>query len=166
MIKAGFHAPNGGNTQGLRFSVVTNKETIRRYSNLGRTASLDMFSKLNAKKPSDSLARMIKALSNADNDIFHDAPALIFVFSSPSCLTPVEDGSLAAENIMLAAWSLGLGSCWIGFAKPLMYNPEVMKDLNMPADHQLIACLTIGYPKRTEMRSSSRQQPTITAWLK
>ena len=96
-----------------------------------------------APRAYDSLAMMIKALSNIDNDIFHDSPVLIFLFSSPSCLTPVEDWSLAAENIMLAAWSLGLGSCWIGFTKPHMCNPEVMNELNMPADHQLIACLTI-----------------------
>ncbi len=166
IIKAGFHAPNGNNTQGLRFAVVTNRELLSKYSAIGRNASLDGFTKLNAERPNEVFSNMIKMLSNQDFDIFYGAPALVLVFASPNCLTPMEDGSLAAENMMLAAWSLGLGSCWIGFGKPLMYVPEVMKELKVPRDHQLIATLIFGYPKKTDMKPTTRQEPEITAWLK
>jgi len=44
--------------------------------------------------------------------------------------------------------------------------PEVMNELNMPADHKLIAPLIFGVPKKRDMAESQRPDATITAWLK
>jgi nitroreductase len=166
IIKAGFHAPNGANTQGLRFAVVTNKDKLKAYAEKGRVMSLAAFRAMNEQQPSEVGERLVKQLSNPDNDIFYGAPAIVFIFATPGCLTPVEDASLAAENMMLAARSLGLGSCWIGFAKSLAHDPEFVKDLNIPADHQLVASIIFGYPKKEEMRPSARDEPKILGWLK
>ncbi len=117
ILKAGFHAPSGANSQGLRFAVVTDRSKLKAYAERGRVMSLAMFHKMNEERPSDGTAYMVKMLSNPNNDIFHGAPAIVFIFASPSCLTPLEDASVTAENMMLAAKSLGLGSCWIGFAR-------------------------------------------------
>lgn len=165
IIKAGFHAPNGANTQGLQFAVVTDKNKLKGYADKGRVMSLAAFQKMNEQRPSDMGAGMVKQLSNPNFDIFYGAPAIVFVFASPKCLTPVEDASLAAGNIMLAAKSLGLGSCWIGFARSLAQDPEFMKDLNVPAGDQLVASIVLGYPKKEEMRSSVRDEPAILRWL-
>jgi nitroreductase len=166
IIKAGFHAPNGHNEQGLRFAVITNKVQLKKCSERSRALSTAFFEKANAEKPSETFASLLKILSKPDLDIFHGAPALVLVFAAPKCLTPVEDGSLAAENMMLAAHTYGLGSCWIGFAKPLMFDPEFMKSINIPMDHQLIAPLIFGYPKKADLRPSTREEPPILAWLK
>lgn len=166
IIKAGFHAPNGHNEQGLRFAVVTDRAELKKCSDLAKAMSLDYFRKANEEHPSETLAGMIKMLSNPGFDIFYGAPALVLVFASPVCLTPVEDGSLAAENMMLAAMSFGLGSCWIGFAKPLMHDPGFMKSINVPSDHQLIASLIFGHPRKADMRPATREEPRILGWLK
>jgi nitroreductase len=166
IITAGFHAPNGHNEQGLRFAVVTNRAKLKMCSDMGKAMSLSFFEKANAEKPSEALAGMIRSLSNTHFDILYGAPALILVFASPKCLTPTEDGSLAAENMMLAARTFGLGSCWIGFAKPLGFSPELMKEFNVPMDHQLIAPLIFGYPKKTDMRPATREEPPILGWLR
>ncbi|MDW5564243.1 MAG: nitroreductase [Methanomassiliicoccus sp.] len=166
IIKAGFHAPNGANTQGLRFAVITNRSKLKAYAEKGRLMSLSAFQKMNEARPNDMTANMVKQLSNPNNDIFYGAPAIVFVFATPACLTPVEDASLAAENMMLAAKSLGLGSCWIGFAKGLTYDPEFVRELNVPADHQLVAPIILGYPKKEEMRPSARGEPQVLGWLK
>ncbi|HSV41868.1 MAG TPA: hypothetical protein VLH13_00485, partial [Methanomassiliicoccales archaeon] len=60
----------------------------------------------------------------------------------------------------------GLGSCWIGFAGPLGANPDVMKELNVPMDHRLIAPLIFGYPKNGEMPVSHREEPIILNWIR
>ena len=76
------------------------------------------------------------------------------------------DAGAAIENILLMAWSMGIGSCWIGFASPLGYVPEVFKELNVPEDHRLIASLVFGYPKKKDMAPTQRSEPKITAWLR
>lgn len=166
IIKAGFHAPNGANTQGLRFAVVTNRAKLKAYAEKGRVMSLAAFQQMHEQRPNDMAAKMIKQLSNPNNDIFYGAPAMVFIFTSPDCLTPVEDASLAAENMMLAARSLGLGSCWIGFARSLGHDPEFVRELKVPADHQLAASIVMGHPKNEETRLSVRGEPKLLGWIK
>lgn len=166
IVKAGFHAPNGHNNQGLRFAVISDRARLDKCSDIAKMMSIAYFTKVNAEQPNDTIEDLLKLLKKPGFDIFYGAPALILVFASPACLTPVEDGTLAAENMMLAAHSLGIGSCWIGFASPLQQAPELMKDLNVPADHRLIAPLIFGYPKKSEMRPSARAEPQILGWIK
>jgi nitroreductase len=166
IIKAGVHAPNGANTQALRFAVITNKAKLKTYAEKGRVMSLMGFQKLQEQHPSEMIAHMIKSLSNPNQDIFYGAPVAVFIFTAPHCLTPVEDASLAAENMMLYAKSLGLGSCWIGFGKSLSHDPEFIKELNVPTDHQLIGTIIFGYPKKEDMQPSARDEPKILAWVK
>lgn len=166
VIKAGLHAPNGANTQGIRFAVVTDRAKLKVYAEKGRLISLATFQAIQKQQPSDMAASVVKQLSNPNNDIFYSAPVAVFIFTTPYCITPVEDASLAAENMMLAARSLGLGSCWIGFARGLGQDVEFMSDLNIPADHQLVAPIIFGYPMREDMRPSVRDEPKILGWLK
>lgn len=169
IIKAGFHAPNGAGSNALRFAVVSNKAKLKHYSDISKVMSIEHFRQSMSKAPPEvakGIEALIGNLSNPNFDIFYNAPVLVLVFAAPTALTPVEDGSLAAENMMLAATSMGLGSCWIGFASPLGMAPEVVKELNIPANHKLIAPLIFGVPKKKDMAESQRPEPTITAWLK
>ena len=55
------------------------------------------------------------------------------------------DTTIALENMILAAWSLGLGSCWIG-----SFNEKKVKDLlKIPKDWKVVALVTLGYPAET-----------------
>lgn len=52
------------------------------------------------------------------------------------------DTTIALQNMLLAAWSLGVGSCWIG-----SFNEQKTKKvLNVPDDWKVVALLTLGYP--------------------
>jgi Nitroreductase family len=55
-------------------------------------------------------------LNDPNFDIFYGAPALIVISTGTQIPWAVEDCALAAENLMLAARGMGLGTCWIGFA--------------------------------------------------
>ena len=59
----------------------------------------------------------------------------------------VEDCSLAAENLMLAAYAAGLGTCWIGFAQSFLNTPAGKNMLGLPAAWVSVAPVIVGHPK-------------------
>ena len=73
-----------------------------------------------------------------------EAPAGIVVSVNPMASTcPIQDGSLAVQNMMLAAHALGLGTCWIN---PGFMDGRVKEILGIPRDYELICALSLGYP--------------------
>ena len=81
---------------------------------------------------------------------FYDAPTVITLFAPKNFLFSVDDCAVAAENMMLAADALGIGSCYIGqgwptFADP--YGQEILRQWNIPADHYAVMQLLLGYAK-------------------
>ncbi|MGD1061009.1 MAG: nitroreductase family protein [Methanomassiliicoccales archaeon] len=167
IIKAGTFAANGGNMQGLRFVVVTDRKRLERYSTIAKGLTVaGMKQQLEAapEEKKEWMQKMIKHLSDPTTNIFYNAPMAIFVFTAPNCLTPVEDASLAAGNMMLAAWSMAIGSCWIGFAGPLQYSPEFMAEAEAPSHDRLIASIIMGYPSKAPGKGH-RNEPKIK-WLK
>jgi nitroreductase len=62
-----------------------------------------------------------------DFSIFYNAPLMIMVLARSDADFPQIDCSLAAENMMLAAESLGIGSCWIGLGMPLSNDRTILK---------------------------------------
>ena len=167
IIKAGTFAPSGMNVQALRFVVMEDQERIDHYS----TVAKDLFKAgLTMNRPQDepipdNLKGLIKTLSNPDFQLFYHAPVVVFVFAHPSALTPVEDAGTAVENMFLYARSLGIGSCWIGFAGSLGHSPEFLQECQVPADHKLVAQFILGYPKG-EFPQGKRQEPQILKWIK
>ena len=78
--------------------------------------------------------------------IFYGAPLLILIVAEKSDWAGT-DCALAAQNMMLQAYDLGLGSCFIGFATMLKDDKEALRSLGMK-DSQLLYCpLIFGYPK-------------------
>ena len=101
ILAAGFHAPSGMNTQGVRLVAVRDPETIA------------LMSKLNA------------AVMGASTDPFYGAPCVVVVLADPEIYGGwLEDGALALGNMMNAAHALGLGSCWIHRAKQTFETEE------------------------------------------
>lgn len=82
-------------------------------------------------------------------DPFYGAPAILVVLADKSVPTYVYDGSLVMGNMMLAAHSLDIGSCWIHRAKETFEDEEgkaILKDLGIEGDFEGIANCVIGYP--------------------
>lgn len=93
VLKAGEYAPTGMGMQSPIIVVLQNKSII------------DKLSKINAK------------IMGKDEDPFYGAPTVLVVLADKNIGTYIEDGSLVLGNLMNAAYSLGLGSCWIHRAK-------------------------------------------------
>lgn len=90
---------------------------------------------------------------------------LILVFASPEVVEEY-DCALAAENMMLAAHSLGIGSCWIGLAKHLGSDREFLKEAGIPEGHKLIAPLIFGYPTKGDFKAPPRNADVILKWVR
>jgi nitroreductase len=52
------------------------------------------------------------------------------------------DVAIALQNLVLAAWEQGLGTCWIG----VFHEEEVKKVLGLPGDMRVVAIVALGYP--------------------
>ena len=101
ILKAGSWAANGKAWQAPVMVAVTDpetRETLRR---------------LNAE-----------ILGNPDADPFYGAPTVVVVLSDSDRFTYIEDGSLVIGNMMLAAYSLGVDSCWIHRAREMIETEE------------------------------------------
>jgi nitroreductase len=125
IIEAGTYAATGKNKQAPIIIAVTNK------------AVRDELSKVNAK------------IMGVETDPFYGAPVVLIVLADKNAApTYVYDGSLVMGNLMLAAYSLGIGSCWIHRAKQEFEMPEykkMLKDLGIEGDYEGIGHCILGY---------------------
>jgi nitroreductase len=138
ILEAGVHAPSGQNTQPWFFTVLQNPGLIGKVNDW----IID-----EAKYVPNPKAREIAATPNAA--IFRKAPTVIIVSGDKSDPLAIEDCSCAAQNMMLAAESLGLGSCWICYVG-FLANRELLEttyrsELRIPAGYVPYFGLTIGY---------------------
>ena len=126
IVEAGTYAPTGMNKQTPIIIAVTNKE-LR-----------DKMSKLNAK-----------VMGREETDPFYGAPVVLVVLASKEYHTYIYDGSLVMQNLMLAANSLGVGSCWIHRAKEVFESEEgkqLLKEWNIPDNYVGVGHCILGYP--------------------
>lgn len=105
----------------------------------------------------------VEMYENPNYDIFHGADTLIVIYATAGRLNPNEDCCLAAENLMLAAHGLGLGTCPIGFARPWLDLPETKRELGVPGQYSAVFPVVAGYPAgHTE--PTPRDAPNIVTW--
>lgn len=160
IIRAGTYAPTAVNKQPWRFVVVKNRQLIDEYDDRARKVFLAAFK--DTKNP--DLIRYVQHLSKPTTRILYGAPVFILVFASPDFIDE-NDCALAAENMMLAAHSLGIGSCWIGLAAGLGNDTEFLKEVGVPEGYKLIAPLIFGYPARENQKAPARNADVILKWI-
>ena len=79
--------------------------------------------------------------------LFHGATAVIVVAAKPGGSNSKEDAMLATQNILLAAHSMGLGTCLVGFAvEPIQNDPTLKHFLKIPNEETVYAVIALGYP--------------------
>ena len=147
IIQAGLYAPSAGGRQGVIFAVCQDREVNERLGKIKRANSQPRMATATSfvSREQPSIADDPK-LKNA----FYDAPTVITMFAPKNFLFSVDDCAVAAENMMLAADALGIGSCYIGqgwtaFADP--YGQEILRQWNIPTDHYAVMQLLLGYAK-------------------
>ena len=131
ILKAGTYAASGSGKQSAVMVVVQDPEIIAKMS------------KMNAK------------VMGVTSDPFYGAPTVIVVFADKNVSTAVEDGSLVIGNLMNAAYSIGVSSCWIHRAREVFESEEgkkMMKGWGMDTEKYIgVRNCLLGY---------SDQEPT------
>ena len=172
IIEAGRYAPSATNRQPWQFIVITNKTMIEDIANVIKNEIRKILKKRFFLKyffPSLKNEKAVQFLAStviSEKDVlFFDAPVLIFVvtqkrkFNDESC-------ACCAQNMMLAADALGLGSCWIGFAHFLGLNKEWMKKIGVPKGYHIAAALVLGHPhKRPSNILPRKPTANIINWI-
>lgn len=159
LLRAAVQAPSAMNTQPWSFSVVQDKARLARYSERAKALML-------AKTAHDPKAEQYRRLLSDPNfNIFYDAGTLIAICADPTGPYAQADCWLAAQNLQLAALALGLGSCCIGFALPMLNLPEIKQELHVPDPIAAIAALIVGKP-RDVPKPVPRRDPVVLSWFK
>ena len=141
LINAAVQAPSAVNQQPWTFTVVRDQSMLDRIS---REAKSHMLATMAANEQAE---RLRPHLTDPNFHIFYHAPALILISANAQGPWIVEDCALAAENLMLAAYAAGLGSCWIGFAQGFLNTPEAKSLLGLPSAWVPVAPIIVGHPK-------------------
>lgn len=144
LVAAAIEAPSAMNLQPWRFLVLHGRSAIKRVSDAAKAHLLQL---IDAASP---FAKYRDELADPDFNLFYEAPAVILVCAEgpavAGAVAPNEDCCLAAQNLMLAAVPLGLGTCWIGFARPWLGRPEAKRMLGMRQEWAPVAPIAVGYP--------------------
>ena len=141
LVDAATEAPSAVNQQPWRFAVVRDQKVLAAVS---RDAKSHMIATM-AGNPHAAHFQM--RLGDPAFHIFYHAPALILISAVAQGPWIVEDCALAAENLMLAAYAAGLGTCWIGFAQGYLNTAEGKRALGLPAAWVPVAPIIVGHPK-------------------
>jgi nitroreductase len=104
--------------------------------------------------------RFRSMLEDKDFHVFYHAPVLVLISASNQGDWAIEDCSLAAENLMLSAYALGLGSCWMGSAQSYFKTPEGRTAFGLNDRCEPVAPIILGHRKVTAPRVA-RKQPEI-----
>ena len=182
LVKIGITAPSGTNCQLWTFTILPSRNAVSSLAN--HIAAF--FKKLNAMAEKRFLRTALKLVGKGELDayhrqyyplvkktieewessgkdrLFHGAAAAIIIGSRPGASCPAEDALLATQNILLAAHSMGLGSCLIGFAVSAMKeSPEIKLTVGIPADETVYAVIALGYPGESYETVAGRKPPEV-----
>lgn len=166
ILHAAVHAPTAMHLEPWAFVVIQDAAALKKLSDKAKTLMLAQ-----ARSDDHRLAphRAASArnpsalLGDPEFNIFYDASTLIVVCGKPLGSYVVADCWLAAENLMLAAHALGLGTCPIGFAVPALNDAAVKAELNIPPDVTAVAPIIVGVP-RGSTPPVPRKEPEILSW--
>lgn len=162
LIDCAGYAPSGLNMQPWGFLVIKNRDVISRLSETCKKSMIPLLEGL--KQTSKSAEEYLAFLKTEGSDMFYNAPVLIIILGNKNALTAVYDCAMAAQTMMLAAQSIGIGSCWIGAAQKALLNEKLLKELGAPEGYIIVAPLIFGYPTgKTEI--PERIKPEVV-WVK
>ena len=168
ILEAGRYAPSAGNYQPWSFIVIRDKEildemedSIRQQCKIvkflldWKTSPLGPVSwclartiiRLMPNKMHPTSFTALLMIADGKIKVFHDAPTVIMLLKDRRGVgKPDIDIGICGQNIILAAHSLGLGTCWIGFVELIKHSPKWKKRLGIEYPYELSEGIAVGYP--------------------
>lgn len=135
ILNCGINAPNGMNRQSWEVRVVDNPEFIN-----GLT---EVYKKVNPKVADDPSFK----------NMFRNAPTVAFIARDTKYDMSQIDCGLLGGNMVLSAWSMGIGSCCLGGPVRFMLTEKeaapYLEKLGFSEGYELLYCIAFGYPDET-----------------
>jgi nitroreductase len=161
LLHAAVQAPTAMHEQPWAFVVVQDPALLQRLSEMAKPLFVEEVRHRNSHGTSHSFDHLMRP----DFNIFHGAGTLIIICAKPAGPFVTADCWLAAENLMLAASAMGLGSCVIGSAISALNIRKVKSELGIPDEFSAVAPIVVGVPGR-EPRNAGRREALILSWKK
>ncbi len=185
VIEAGRFAPSHGNNEPWSFIVINDREEMDKIAKM-----MDPVYRLNAaffySGKTNPVTRAMLSVSSIlmprfmdqraqaggkaiiqPNDVFMGAPCLIVVLGDKRGIANVDlDVGICCQNMVLAAHSLGLVTCYLGFlAAAAKFLPWLGRSLGVEWPYRIVMGMVLGYPKVNADSMQKRELPRIT-WHK
>ncbi len=169
LLDAAVQAPTAMHLEPWAFVVVQDRDRLARFSDQAKALLRNEAGQhrplLQAPGAASSEAHLAAMLADPAFNIFYNAGTLIVICARPMGSFVVADCWLAAENLMLAACALELGSCCIGLAIPMLNTPGVKRELGIPEDVTAVAPIILGVPAGVTP-PVPRKAPDILSWIR
>jgi len=159
LLSAAVRAPTAVHQEPWAFVVVQDRDALKRLSDTAKP----LFVRDVQRASLDHGGHGLDVFAKPDFDIFYNAGTLIVICGPSAGAFVAADCWLAAENLMIAARAMGLGTCVIGSALAALNLPEVKAELGIPSGFSAIAPIVVGVP-RGETPLTSRKEPRVLAW--
>ncbi len=156
VLEAGTWAPTAMYREPCRFIVIENKELIKYVSDETKLVVQQM------------MPPVAKQFATKEDIVCYNAPVLVLVCTEKDqqwSSVNLIDSVLAAQNMFLKAYELGLGTCYMGFISFLSSKPDVLKKIGVPENYDLMVPFILGHPK-TEQSPTKRKEPNVLKWIK
>jgi len=153
ILEAGRMAPSAMNKQPWKFYILTNKETIKSFSKEIAKIALKDFIKAGPKQIIKTVVNLLHFSHGIDlfkspDPVFHGAPVVIFITAPGDNEWAALDIGMCSQNMMLAAKSLGLDSCPVGFGK-YVEQTKIFPKLQVPSSEKVHLAIILGYGNET-----------------
>jgi len=153
IIDAGNTAPAQGRTkegsagfdfQPWRFVVVEDADMKRKLVETTLPFWKNMIESMKDSQPQmyEGVMAQFEAMPEPKDMIYYGAPAIVFVVGPKGYDVSI---ALACQNMMIAATSLGIGSCYVGFGSMVTGNPEIVEALELQEDEKILGPIILGY---------------------
>ena len=156
LLEAAVRAPTAIHQEPWAFVIIQDKQLLKSLSDHAKPIFLAEMHQHRAEHADHKL----DIFDSPDFNIFHNANTLIVICGKTASPFFAADCWLAAENLMLAACAMDLGSCVIGSALPAFNVPSVRVKLRIPDNFSVVAPIIIGYPDE-EITPTLRKNPVV-----
>lgn len=184
VLEAGRFAPSGGNCQPWKFVVVTDKALIKEMDE----SIVQVCTMMHAAYTDDNLVKNLVPLYEANPTpgsydpriavgglgsvarkvlpVFLKAPVVILIAVDERAIGgPDIAAGICGQNMNMAALSLGLGACWVGFSQIIEMNPPLKAKLALEDPWKIRSAMVLGYPKFAQEGIVPREDRPVT-WFR
>lgn len=166
LLDAAVQAPTAMHAEPWAFAVVQDRALLKRISDRAKgswAAEVAHYRDLHPGGDPAAATAFAARFASPDFSVFYDAGTLIAICSKTRGPFAAADCWLAAENLMIGACALGLGTCCIGSAVPVLNSAETKRELGIPADVEVIVPIIVGVA-REPAADVPRKAPDIVSW--